>query len=78
MSLVEQAPPMSLHVGLVRVGYQQIPMLDVLYDTTETDRNVRAFCHVMYHPVFEQAKALAGANGVDLGVPIKGYDPVSA
>lgn len=73
LGLAEAAPPMSLHVGLVRLGYGSAPLLDVLCDTTETDRNVRAFCHVIYHPVFRNAHAIAATRRVDLGTAIAAY-----
>src|SRR5262249_1809530 len=37
LALSEQIPPMSLHLGVVRIGWQAAPLLDVLYDTTDSD-----------------------------------------
>ena len=50
LRLQETVPPMSLHVGVVRIGLAGgQPLLDVLFDTTEGDRH-RAFCHVAFMP----------------------------
>ena len=46
--LWEEVRPMSLHLGLVRVGLAKssTPLLDVLYDTT--DSNLQVFAHIPY------------------------------
>lgn len=51
LQLWEEVPPMSLHIGVIRIGSGPTPLVDVLVDTTDSDRNARAFCHVAYHPV---------------------------
>jgi len=40
---------MSLHVGLIRLGRAQTPLVDVLTDTTDTDLSQTPFCHVAYN-----------------------------
>jgi len=50
LSLWESVPPMSLHLGVIRFGAGKVPLLDVLYDTTDSAPNMRAFCYVAYHP----------------------------
>ncbi len=49
LHLWEKVRPMSLHLGLVRIGFEQssIPLVDVLYDTT--DSNLQLFTHVPYY-----------------------------
>ena len=70
LALWEKVPPMSLHIGVARIGWGPIPLLDVLYDTTDTEHNMRAFCHV----VFDQTMAaLALSTGLDLGVSIAAF-----
>jgi hypothetical protein len=48
LALWEAVAPMSLHIGVVRIGTSTAPLLDVLYDTTDSVPNMRAFCHVAY------------------------------
>lgn len=73
LALWETVPPMSLHLGVVRFG-AGAPALDVLYDTTDSVPNMRAFCHVAYHPLMvalvEQLKQLGVA---DLGVAVAAF-----
>jgi len=53
MRIVRDLPPLSLHVGVARVGLGPAPLLDILYDTT--DRNIRppALGHVALRPDVE-------------------------
>ena len=48
LHLWERVRPMSLHLGLVRIGLAKssIPLLDVLYDTT--DSNLQMFDYISY------------------------------
>lgn len=49
MSLTEKVPPMSLHIGVVRFALSNsTPIMDLLYDTTDTDINCPVFAHVVY------------------------------
>jgi len=67
LAIHERVGPMSLHVGLARIGYGAHPVVDVLYDTTDSDRHLRAFCHVIYvRELAPVIRALVGA-GEDLG-----------
>lgn len=50
LALWERVPPMSLHVGLVRVSLGLEPMLDILFDTSDSDRHLRPAAHVSYQP----------------------------
>lgn len=50
LDLCELVPPMSRHVGIARIGVNASPLVDVLFDTTDSWRNTRAFCHVVYQP----------------------------
>jgi hypothetical protein len=52
MALSENVSPMSLHVGVLRLGLDDsTPLLDVIYDTTDSDRNHPAFAHICYAPI---------------------------
>ncbi len=49
MELQEKVPPMSLHIGVVKIALPNYSyLLDVLYDTTDTDQNMPVFSHVIY------------------------------
>jgi hypothetical protein len=48
LALVEQVPPMSAYVGVVRVGDGAVPLFDVLFDTTDSDAHLPVFAYVVY------------------------------
>jgi hypothetical protein len=74
LSLWEKVPPMSLHVSVLRIGLSDsTPLIDILFDTTDSDINHPVFCHVMYnHAMGSVVKSLASI-GFDYGVPIVAY-----
>ena len=45
---------MSLHVGVVRVGDGPLPLLDVLFDTTDSDTYLPVFAYVVFVPTLAQ------------------------
>ncbi|MCR4316240.1 MAG: hypothetical protein NUW37_07830 [Planctomycetes bacterium] len=55
LALCENVRPMSLHVGVVRIFSNNRPMVDVLYDTTDANSNVRAFCNLRFNDVASKA-----------------------
>jgi hypothetical protein len=75
LALWEKVPPMSLHLGVVRFGAGKVPLLDVLYDTTDSAPNMRAFCYVAYHPgmIATVDRLLTLGLIDDLGVPVKAF-----
>lgn len=50
LAIWEEVPPMSLHIGLVRVSLGTQPMMDVLFDTSDSDRHLRPTAYVAYQP----------------------------
>lgn len=49
LALVEKVCPMSLHIGLIRIGDENsAPIMDILYDTTDSDRNHPVFANIAY------------------------------
>ena len=49
LALCEKVDPMSLHIGVVRIGLDDsTPLVDIIYDTTDSDRNHPIFCYVAY------------------------------
>lgn len=74
LALWERVPPMSLHLGVLRFGMGAAPLLDVLFDTTDSEPNMRAFCHVAYHPdVVTLVASVCNAVGYDLGPSIAAF-----
>lgn len=50
-SLAETIPPLSLHIGLLRIAIDNggvSLLMDVLYDTTDSDRSRPVFAHIIY------------------------------
>ncbi len=76
LSLAESVPPMSLHIGVVRVALPDSSVLmDILYDTTDTDRNRPVYAHVIYDSNVEAMLApIEPATRLQvLGIPVKAY-----
>jgi hypothetical protein len=49
LELWEKVAPMSLHIGLVRVSLRTMPVMDVLFDTSDSNRHLRPTACVAYH-----------------------------
>lgn len=77
LALVEQVPPMSLHVGLIRIGdANSAPIMDILYDTTDSDRNHPVFANIAYSPIARAALTVLAVHypeNFNLGVGIDGF-----
>lgn len=70
--LHEQAPPMSLHLGVIRIGSLDKPLLmDLLYDTTDSGRNMSSFVCVIYDKAIYNLLSQLGPDLIekDLGLP---------
>jgi hypothetical protein len=53
--LQDECPPMSLHLGLIRISLaDSTPLLDVLFDTTDSDRNHPVFAHLNFSELAAQ------------------------
>jgi hypothetical protein len=50
LALWEEVAPMSLHIGLVRVSLGLEPMMDILFDTSDSDRHLRPTAYVAFQP----------------------------
>jgi hypothetical protein len=48
LALWEAVAPMSLHIGLVRVSLETEPMVDILFDTSDSDRHLRPTAYVAF------------------------------
>lgn len=71
MSLAELKHPMSLHLGVVRLALGQTPLVDILFDTTNNDRHLGAFAHVLFHR--ESEKLVTAANNADWGERVRAF-----
>jgi len=49
-AMYNQVEPMSLLIGLARIGYEDTPLVDVLFDTTGLDCQARVLCQVAFVP----------------------------
>ncbi len=80
-NLLEQLPPMSLHLAILRIASTDntFVLLDLIYDTTDADRNRPVFGHVVYDEqvafILTLIKRHMGDNWFDkhFGKTIKGY-----
>jgi len=71
MDLMENVPPMSLHIGVVRFALSNsTPIMDLIYDTTDTDRNCPVFAHVVYDQTVAR-NIMSQATG--LGVLVEAF-----
>ncbi|HVU01190.1 MAG TPA: hypothetical protein VHE30_05540 [Polyangiaceae bacterium] len=67
VALATRVRPMSLHVGVIRIGIAGRPWFDVLYDTTDSEPATLAFAHVVYQP----GGLPPVLQGIDLGVQVR-------
>ena len=75
LRLTENVNPMSLHIAVVRIGLDDSTILaDILYDTTDSDRNHPIFAHVAYDKLMaEVIQGLEKARGDRYGVCVRAY-----
>lgn len=76
MQLQENVPPMSLHLAVLRIALPDASvLLDVLFDTTDTDKNRSVFCHIIYDASIKQFLDILAqeTRTKSLGVPIIGF-----
>ena len=75
LDLSENVDPMSLHIAVVRIGLDDATVFaDILYDTTDSDRNQPIFAHVAYNPLVAAViQDLQKARGDNYGVCVKAY-----
>ena len=75
LRLTENVNPMSLHIAVVRIGlYDSTILADILYDTTDSDRNHPIFAHVAYDKLMaEVIQDLKIARGDSYGVCVRAY-----
>jgi len=76
LDLVERVVPMSKHVGVVRIAFQDsTPLVDVLHDTTDSDINHPVFAHVCFGSnVSRILQRVDGYAHDRFGTQIKAFD----
>lgn len=76
LALWEKVAPMSLHIGLVRVSLGTEPLMDILFDTSDSDRHLRPTAFVAFRSqvpwLLARWRALAGED-LDLGTLIRAW-----
>lgn len=77
LALTESVRPMSLHLGLIRIGdCGSAPIMDILYDTTDSDRNHPVFANISYSPLARDAQKFLCAHypeQFNFGISIDAY-----
>ena len=75
LRLTENVNPMSLHIAVIRIGLDDSTILaDILYDTTDSDRNHPIFAHVAYDKLMaEVIQYLEIARDDSYGVCVRAY-----
>ena len=87
LTLLEDCPPMSLHLGLVRISLaDSTPFVDILFDTTDSDRNHPVFAHLSYSPLAAQVieeilPPLRSSSKIEIpefGIAVRAFAPIAA
>jgi len=65
-ALCEQVPPMSYHVAVARFGLRGMPLMDVIFDTTDSELNCAPFAHVVFSPVVDPLLNAVTRGSADL------------
>lgn len=75
INLCETVGPMSLHLGVVRISLDDsTPLVDILYDTTDSDRNHPVFAHVAYANVMPMLMNILEKEGFgEFGVCVDAF-----
>lgn len=74
MDLVEKVGPVSLYVGVVRIGDENGAIVDVLCDTTDNDNIHPVFASVCYDPKYAGFLSIINKENSDVfGAIIDGY-----
>ncbi len=75
MCLTENVSPMSLHIAVVRIGIDDSTILaDILYDTTDSDRNNPVFANVVYFGIVADViRRVEIAKNENFGVCVKAF-----
>lgn len=50
---LSQMEPMCLHIGVIRLSLNDMPLMDVILDTTDGDHRISTFAHIIYNPIID-------------------------
>jgi hypothetical protein len=53
LALCEEVAPMSYHVAVARFGLPGVALMDVIFDTTDSELNCAPFAHVVFSPMVD-------------------------
>jgi hypothetical protein len=53
LALCEDVAPMSYHVAVARFGLPGLALMDVIFDTTDSELNCAPFAHVVFSPIVD-------------------------
>jgi hypothetical protein len=53
LTLCEDVAPMSYHVAVARFGLPGVALMDVIFDTTDSELNCAPFAHVVFSPMVD-------------------------
>lgn len=79
---LSQMDPMCLHIGVIRLSLDDMPLMDVILDTTDGDHRILTFAHVVYNPIIDScfdafdassAGALSIRKRLQLGEHVQAY-----
>jgi hypothetical protein len=74
MSIAEQLPPMSKHLGIARLGIGGSPLVDVIFDTTDSNKNHPVFGTIVYDQDAEKIlNFMIKAYSYDFGTIVQAY-----
>jgi len=74
IALTTDVNPLSLHIGLVRFSLAAIPILDLVFDTSDSDRHLKPDCCVVFQPAVTQLlQAIQAAGLANFGIQIDGF-----
>ena len=63
LALTEEVVPMSYFIAVARFSLNGSPLMDVLFDTTDTDVTCRPFAHLVLSPIVDALLTAAGLVG---------------
>jgi hypothetical protein len=78
LALCEDVAPMSYHVAVARFGLPGVPLMDVIFDTTDSELNCAPFAHVVFSPIADPLLDAITQSNADLrrdlvGARVQGF-----
>lgn len=74
LQIQQETLPLSLYVGLIRIGDSKGAAMDLIVDTTDGDGNVNVYCSVIYDPDYKTyAEYIKRVEPNSVGVIVEAY-----